>query len=43
MKQLTFMSLLLLALSACSQEATPYTESNETLSSPQERGYIQTH
>jgi len=36
-------SLFILLLSACSQEAQPYEEQNESAPSSVEQGYIQTH
>ena len=43
MKKIYLASLLILFVSACSQEAEPYKESNITNPSSSEQGYIQTH
>lgn len=43
MKKVCLASLLLVYLSACSQEAEPYKEVNTTKPSSSEHGYIQTH
>jgi len=44
MKNLYLASLILLCFAACSQEAQPYTEVNESMpSSTEEQGYIETH
>jgi len=43
MKKIYFLSLLVLCLSGCSEEAQPYKENNLTNPSSSETGYIQTH
>jgi len=43
MKKFYLASLLFFFLSACSQEAQPYEEENETALKTVEQGYIQTH
>lgn len=43
MKKFYLGSLLVLLLSACSQEAQPYKEQNESIPNSVEQGYIQTH
>jgi len=43
MRKIYFTSLVILCFSACSQEAQPYQESNQSNPSSSEQGYIQTH
>nr|WP_275854399.1 hypothetical protein [Sulfurimonas sp. MAG313] len=43
MKNIYILVLVVLCLSACSQEAQPYEELNESLPSSSEQGYIDTH
>jgi len=43
MKKFCLASLSILFLSACSQEAEPYKEHNESIPSSVKQGYIQTH
>jgi len=42
-KIIFILSLIILFFSACSQEAQPYEEVNESLPSSSEQGYIDTH
>lgn len=43
MKKLYLASLIILCFTACSQEAQPYTEINESMPGSTEQGYIETH
>ncbi len=43
MKHLSILISMLIVLTACSQESTPYEEINQTLPDSGQQGYIQTH
>ena len=43
MKKFCLASLFVVLLTACSQEAQPYEEQNESIKNSSEQGYIQTH
>ena len=43
MQKVYLVTLFTILLSACSQEAQPYEEVNETIPISVEQGYIQTH
>lgn len=43
LKSFYFLGLLILILTACSQEAQPYEEVNSTISTSPEKGHIDTH
>lgn len=42
-KRLFLLALTLLFLNGCTEEAQPYEEHNTTISTPQEKGHIDTH